>query len=203
MAPVAERGGNASWDVFLAYASPDRARASALHDALVALGLNVCFDQSVLQGGDDWHDLRPRYVVGSKVVVVLISDATGKAHFQRSELILAINQAREHDCRLIPVRLTADAKLPYGTEQLHALDLFGADDVAPVAGLIAATVPRAAPPDGAPVRNDRIPRPPRYFGGRDELLDQLATQIEVAGPPGPDGDPRHGRRRQDQAHPRA
>jgi tetratricopeptide (TPR) repeat protein len=179
---VAERGGNASWDVFLTYASPDRARARELYDALVALGLNVCFDQAVLQGGDDWYRLLPRYLRASKVVVALVSEASQDAHFEDAEMIDAIEMVRREGGRLIPVRLVPDIELPYGTQQLHALDLFDEDDVATVAGQIAATAPRAAAlPDSGPVRSDRIPRPPRYFGGRDELLDRLATQVQESG----------------------
>jgi tetratricopeptide (TPR) repeat protein len=169
---VAERGGNASWDVFLAYASPDRARARELYDALVALGLNVCFDQAVLQGGDDWDALLPQYLEASRVVVALISNATVRAHHQRSELIEALDMVRGERGRLIPVRLVAGARLPYGTQQLHALELYTPDAVARVAGQIADTLP---PVPRTTIFSDRVPRPPRYFTGRDALLAKLRS----------------------------
>ena len=37
------------WDVFVAYASPDRDRARVLYQALAAAGLSVFLDQAVLR----------------------------------------------------------------------------------------------------------------------------------------------------------
>jgi hypothetical protein len=130
----------AGWDVFLAYAGGDRAPAQVLFEALTAAGARVCFDQDVLRPGDDWHDLLPRYVRASRVVVVLVSSRTPRAHYQRSELIGAIDHVRASGNRLVPVRLEPGAVLPYGTEQFQAIDLLGPDTVDDVARQIVALV---------------------------------------------------------------
>lgn len=41
--------------LFISYASPDLARAQALHDRLVAAGFTVWFDKARLDPGCDWH----------------------------------------------------------------------------------------------------------------------------------------------------
>ena len=41
--------GGRRWDVFVAYASPDRDRARVLHQALTVAGLEVFLDEAVLQ----------------------------------------------------------------------------------------------------------------------------------------------------------
>jgi tetratricopeptide (TPR) repeat protein len=170
-------GGSADWDVFLAYPSPERARAQALYDALTAADLKVCFDQVVLKLGDDWHDLLPRHLDASSVVVALIPTDISAAHYARSELIRAIDRVRRKGRRLVPVRLAPEAELPYGTEQLHAADMFTDDDVPDVARRIAEAVatPAASQVPTPKVFCDRTPVPPRFFAGRDELLSDLVT----------------------------
>src|SRR5688500_15118929 len=96
----------ARWDVFLSYASPDRSTARRLYEALTGLGLRVFFDQESLEGGDDWHlDLR-RHLRGSSAAVVLVSENTPGALYQRVELVEFVNLVRREQRRLIPVRLT-------------------------------------------------------------------------------------------------
>src|SRR5208283_2950596 len=42
-------------EVFISYASTDRALAAILHDRLVAAGFSVWFDRARLNPGCDWH----------------------------------------------------------------------------------------------------------------------------------------------------
>lgn len=177
---MADLGG--SWDVFLAYASPDRDRAHALFEALTAADLKVCFDQEVLQPGDDWHALLPRYLRQSAVVLALVSPSTGEAHFERSELLLAINMVRREGRRLVPVRLVADVDLPYGTEMLHAIDMFGPGDVAGAAAKIAGLFPglrSVQPVKATQVLSDRIPGPPKFFTGREDVLARVGALVRA------------------------
>ena len=151
---------------------------AAFYDALAALGLRVCFDREALQPGDDWHRPLPRWVQSSSIVVVLLSARSEEAHYQRSEVIAAIDQARRPATRLIPVRLSDDAFVPYGTEQSHAVDMFSAADAPALAARIAPLVPaRSAAPSG--VFCPRIPPVPRHFTGREELLASLRTDDAV------------------------
>lgn len=123
------------WDVFVAYAHPDRERARELVDALVDRGVKVCFDQDVLELGDNWHVLLPKYIEASSIVVALISKHTEAGHFAGSELIRAIKLVGQGR-RLAPLLLDPDAEMPYGTDQLHALPMFDSEAVESVAGRI-------------------------------------------------------------------
>lgn len=167
-----------AWDVFLAYPRAERAQARALYDALTSGGLRVCFDQTVLRPGDDWHALLPRYIRSSRIVVALISAATKQAHFERSEVLLAIDMVRREGRRLVPVRLDPAAQPPYGTEQLHMLDMLEPDDLPEAAARIldVARHPTDVPALSAvQVFCQRTPIPPRFFMGRDDVLRRLGV----------------------------
>ena len=97
----------------------------------------MCFDQAVLRPGDNWHDDLPRHLRSSTVVVALVSQHTGAAHYENEELIMAIDQVRREGGRLVPLRLQAGAPLPYGTHALHALDYLDDDDTPAVVAAIA------------------------------------------------------------------
>jgi len=112
------------WDVFLAYASPDRGRARVLYQAMVGSGLSVFFDEAVLRLGDNWHRMLPGHLRSSAVVVVLVSSHTREATYENEEVVMAVNQVRREGARLAPVRLQAGADLPYGAQSLHAIDYF-------------------------------------------------------------------------------
>lgn len=177
-------GESVRWDVFLAHAGPDADIAQELHDLLMARGVSVCFDRSVLRPGDDWHALLPDYVRQSGMVVALVSEATQKAHYERSEIVLAVNLVRREGRRLVPVRLHADVEMPYGTEQLHALDAFGEAGLVRTAETIVDLVrnPDRLPPlKPTQVWCDRIPLASRWFTGRDEIVRQLCGEAHEDG----------------------
>jgi TolB-like protein len=62
--------------VFLSYASEDRAAAQALRDALQALGLEVWYDESGLDGGDAWDQKIRRRIRECDFFMPLISAQT-------------------------------------------------------------------------------------------------------------------------------
>ena len=99
-------------------------------------------------------------------------------HFERSELIRAINLVREEGRRLVPVRL-ADVELPYGTEQLQALDGFDDAGLVAVGEQLAKLVrdpERVAPMRESRVWSSRIPAvDERWFTGREDVLARLAA----------------------------
>lgn len=171
-----------AWDVFLAYPQAERRQARFLYDALTSAGLRVCFDQEVLRAGDDWHVLLPRYVRSCRVVAALISVASEQAHFERSEILIAIAMARREGRRLVPIHLSPDVEAPYGTEQLHAINMFTADDVDDVAARIVdvAQLPTdVAEIPGTRVFCQRTPVPPRCFTGREDVLSDLGASAHL------------------------
>ncbi|MFN2505803.1 MAG: toll/interleukin-1 receptor domain-containing protein [Acidimicrobiales bacterium] len=82
------------WDVFLAYASPDRDRARVLYQALAGAGLSVCFDEAVLRPGDNWHRMLPEHLRSSAVLVVLVSSHTPAAAYENEEVVMILDEAR-------------------------------------------------------------------------------------------------------------
>lgn len=167
--------------MFLAYASPDEQVARELYGALGAAGLSVCFDREVLRPGDDWHLLLPRYQSEATVTLALVSSHTEEAHYQRSEVIRAIEQTRREGGRLIPVRLEAAVEMPYGTEQLQAVDMFDRSSAPAVAERVADVVrnPQMVRPlPAVQVFCERVPAVPRFFAGREALLARLAAALD-------------------------
>ncbi len=115
------------YDVFIAYASPDRKVAQNLSSALRAAGHTVFLDSEVLVPGDEWTQKINAAQRQSFLTVILISDRSEAAYFQREEILQAISLARitkEH--RVVPVYLSNRGipdDVPYGLRQLHGLVL--------------------------------------------------------------------------------
>ena len=80
--------------VFLSYASEDRAAAQAIRDALPALGLEVWYDESELNGGDAWDQKIRRQIRECDYFMALISAQTEARHegYFRREWRLAVER---------------------------------------------------------------------------------------------------------------
>ena len=117
-----------AWDFFLAHAGPDKPAAKELYD-LLSPACKVFLDSECLLLGDDWDVVLPDAQRRSRITVVLVSDRTGAAYYQRVEIIAAIKMAREdkEKHRVVPVYLDnppPDENLvPYGLGPKHGLSL--------------------------------------------------------------------------------
>lgn len=80
--------------VFLSYASEDRLAAQSLRDALPALGLEVWYDESDLNGGDAWDQKIRRQIRECDFFMALISAQTEARHegYFRREWRLAVER---------------------------------------------------------------------------------------------------------------
>jgi hypothetical protein len=78
-----------SWDLFIAYASPDREHARALHDELQRRGRTVFLDVHGIAPGADWGKEIVRALEAASVVVVLVSASTQRAQYLRDEIARA------------------------------------------------------------------------------------------------------------------
>ncbi len=124
-------------DVFVAYASPDRAQARALVAALRAQGLSPFIDEDLLPG-DDWTLLLPEALRRARVVAVLVSERYNGAHYLRDEVVVAIRRLRAEpaDRVVVPVLLGTPADLdgadPYGLSVFNyqVWSELGADGIA-------------------------------------------------------------------------
>lgn len=80
--------------VFLSYASEDRSAAQCIRDALPALGLEVWYDESDLNGGDVWDQKIRRQIRECDFFMALISAQTEARHegYFRREWRLAVER---------------------------------------------------------------------------------------------------------------
>lgn len=95
-----------TWDVFISYASPDRARAREFYQRIQGQ-VRCFFDCESLKAGDRWMDVLPNTLAESKVTAVLVSNATQGSHYQEEECARAIAYARDRsqDRRVVPIYL--------------------------------------------------------------------------------------------------
>src|SRR3981081_505030 len=66
--------------VFLSYASDDRSAAQIIREALPALGLEVWYDESDLNGGDAWDQKIRRQIRECDFFMPLVSAQTEARH---------------------------------------------------------------------------------------------------------------------------
>ncbi|MCA9537660.1 MAG: toll/interleukin-1 receptor domain-containing protein [Myxococcales bacterium] len=114
------------YDVFLAYASPDRERARRLH-ALLTPTHQVFLDCVNLLPGDPWDEVLPEAQEQSWMTVVLLSGNIEKAWYAREEVQAAIALIRgdTQGRKVIPVYLDGigSASPPYGLRRVQGIDL--------------------------------------------------------------------------------
>ena len=123
------------WDLFLAHAGPDAAVAERLFDLLIPHGRRVFLDRRSLRPGDDWDRELSRAQRDSRVTVVLVSGHTDQAYYQREEIAAAIDLARRHGRRVVPVYLPGSDRdaIPYGLRLKHGITVDDASDLQPLA----------------------------------------------------------------------
>jgi len=117
------------WDIFLAYAGPDRDLAIELYQALSARGVKTFMDRRGLRRGEGWSfDIRNAQAA-ARGTVVLVSPHFDDAWYLDEELQRAIALKRQWKRLLIPVYRDGQpsdlSAVPYGLYRLDALDLPG------------------------------------------------------------------------------
>jgi hypothetical protein len=114
------------WDVFIAHAGQDSAQAEELYVALQSK-CKVYLDRRVLLPGDDWDRLG-KAQGASLITVVLVSEHTDSAYYQREEIQAGLHMARmdRHAHRVVPVYLRGrpsdPRQSPYGLWLKHSLE---------------------------------------------------------------------------------
>lgn len=118
-----------TWDLFIAHASADKAVAEELYDLLTSR-CRVFLDSKCIELGDDWDTTIAQAQRESLVTVVLVSERTEAAYYQREEIAAAIDMARENKekHRVVPVYLDgwseeAKTHIPYGLRPKHGIAL--------------------------------------------------------------------------------
>ena len=103
-------------DIFVSYASEDRARATTLVAALQKEGYSVWWDRTILPG-KTFDQVIERELAQAKCVIVIWSDISIKKHWVLSEASDALDRGV-----LIPVRV-ADVKIPLQFRRVQAASL--------------------------------------------------------------------------------
>ena len=120
--------------VFLSYASEDRSAAQTLKEALAAVGLEVWYDESGLDGGDAWDQKIRRQIRECDFFMPLISaqtEARPEGYFRREWRLAverALDMADDHTF-LLPVAIDdttqAGARVPERFLSVHWLRVPG------------------------------------------------------------------------------
>lgn len=115
-----------NWDFFIAHSSEDIKCAEDLFSCLMPYA-DVFLDSKTLLAGDEYDLIIPNAQRTSLITVVLVSDSTEEAYYQREEISAAIDMARKNSesHRVIPICLNSIVKerMPYGLKLKHSITL--------------------------------------------------------------------------------
>src|SRR4051794_28114626 len=76
-------------EVFISYASADRARVLPIADRLAAAGVSVWIDRNKIEGATRWAEEIALAIEGCKVLVLACSDASMRSWAVKQEIQLA------------------------------------------------------------------------------------------------------------------
>ncbi|QDT25123.1 hypothetical protein Enr10x_04170 [Gimesia panareensis] len=117
-----------TWDIFIAYPSSDRLLAKRIADSLRPF-LNVFIDIDQLRIGNSW-DLELQKAVNSSIVVlVIVTENSNKAFFERDEILRALDRMKKESesCIVVPVFAAGvepdSESIPYGLRPLQGFIL--------------------------------------------------------------------------------
>ena len=181
-------GDSFEYDFFIAHASADVVPAQRLHD-LLAPTSRVFLDVASIQPGDHWRTVISGALKRSRVVVVLLSRRTEQAWYVADEITAAIALVRRPNSgrRVVTVRLEPGLALPYGLQNVQALD----GRLEAVAERLGGVVPPSPVPSPMPLARADLGRAVdialKYRIGRDALLHWIDAgvigRLPLAGSP--------------------
>lgn len=93
-----------NWDFFIAHAGVDKLIAEQLYD-LLAGSAKVFLDTRLIEYGDNWDHVLATAQRASRITIVLVSQQTDDAYYQRAEVVHAIDLSRDstNEHRVIPL----------------------------------------------------------------------------------------------------
>lgn len=116
------------WDFFIAHAGPDIENSQLLFKHLSKRS-RVFLDSFCLKLGDNWDIELPKAQKNSEITVVLISDKTENAYYQREEIaaVIALSRNENVSHRVVPIYLKKDIgmseSIPYGLRLKHGITI--------------------------------------------------------------------------------
>lgn len=135
------------WDFFIAHAGPDSLLAEQLHD-LLAGSATVFLDVRSIELGDNWDLTLAAAQRQSRITVVLVSQQTDSAYYERVEVAQSISLSRDptQGHRVIPLYVdeaaTKSLSAQYGLNLKHGLFLSEATTLEAAAYRLLATLKR-------------------------------------------------------------
>lgn len=161
-------------DIFISYASEDRARVRPLAEALQERGFSVWWDRS-LAAGHDYTSVIERELSAAKAVIVVWTQSSSMSTFVRDEAGRARDQGR-----LVPVLLDA-VQLPLGFGAFQAEDFtrWNGGANAPQMQLLEESI--RAKLEGRDVDSAAIAAKRRRLGQRIRLVSLLTVVALVVG----------------------
>lgn len=108
--------------VFISYSRQDLNFVQGFAQALMSNGVEVWWDLSSLQGGDNWTNEIPQAIENSDLCIVVLSPNAVQSEWVQKEYTYALN----HQKRIIPVLYQA-CKIPFALVNINFIDLQGAN----------------------------------------------------------------------------
>ncbi len=106
--------------VFLSYSRKDLNFVQGLAQALMSNGVDVWWDLSSLQGGDNWTNAIPQAIENCELCVVVLSPNSVESEWVQKEYTYALNQKKQ----IVPLLYQA-CKMPFALITLSVVDLQG------------------------------------------------------------------------------
>ena len=106
--------------IFISHAGRDSEIAKRLHDALKMVGHDVCIDLEELKLGDDTIDFMNKAITESHTVIIIYSENTPNAAWQKLEIHAAVSRSVSHGGTVIVLTLGSVELPPLLGPRLYA-----------------------------------------------------------------------------------
>lgn len=121
--------------VFISYSRKDLNFVQEFSQTLMTSGVDVWWDLSSLQGGDDWTDAIPQAIESCEICIVVLSPNSILSDWVQKEYTYALNNEK----RIVPI-LYQDCKIPFALVNINYIDIQGSkfqkgiNDIIKIAG---------------------------------------------------------------------
>jgi hypothetical protein len=108
--------------IFISYSRKDLNFVQTFAQTLMSNGVDVWWDLSSLQGGDNWTDAIPKAIENCDLCIVVLSPNSTESEWVQKEYTYALSQKK----RVIPALYQA-CKIPFALVNINFVDIQGAN----------------------------------------------------------------------------